>query len=84
LVCISRHICYELSEAIRKLRPDWHHKDDDTGVMKIVMTGSASDPLEWQDHVRNKPRREALTKRFKNPQDTLKIVLAGGRRLVLQ
>src|SRR5947208_7568836 len=43
--------------------------------MKIVMTGSASDPLAWQDHIRNKPRREALAKRFKNPQDPLKIVL---------
>jgi type I restriction enzyme R subunit len=59
----------------RKLRPDWHHKDDDKGVMKIVMTGSASDPLAWQDHIRNKPRREALAMRFKNPQDPLKIAL---------
>ena len=53
----------------------WDHKDDDKGVIKIVMTGSASDPLAWQDHIRNKPRREALAKRFKNPQDPLKIVL---------
>jgi len=44
-------------------------------VMKIVMTGSASDPLDWQDHIRNKPRREALAKRFKDPQDPVKIVL---------
>jgi len=75
IVCMSRRICYELYEAIRKLRPDWNHKDDDKGVIKIVMTGSASDPLEWQDHIRNKSRREALAKRFKNPQDALKIVL---------
>ncbi len=75
IVCMSRRICYELYEAIRKMRPDWNHKDDDKGVMKIVMTGSASDPLAWQDHIRNKPRREALAKRFKNPQDPLKIVL---------
>jgi type I restriction enzyme R subunit len=75
IVCMSRRICYELYEAIRKLRPGWNHKDDDKGVIKIVMTGSASDPLAWQDHIRNKPRREALAKRFKNPQDPLKIVL---------
>ncbi|MDB6021370.1 MAG: box helicase [Pedosphaera sp.] len=75
IVCMSRRICYELYEAIRQLRPDWHQAEDDKGVMKIVMTGSASDPLPWQDHIRNKPRREALAKRFKNPQDTLKIVL---------
>ena len=43
--------------------------------MKVVMTGSASDPLGWQEHIRNKPRREALAKRFKKPQDPLKIVL---------
>jgi len=75
IVCMSRRICYELYEAIRTLRPDWHRRDDDRGVMKVVMTGSASDPLTWQDHIRNKPRREALAKRFKNPQDPLKIVL---------
>ena len=75
IVCMSRRICYELYEAIRKLRSEWNHKDDDKGVMKIVMTGSASDPLAWQEHIRNKPRREALAKRFKNPQDPLKIVL---------
>ena len=43
--------------------------------MKIVMTGSPSDPLDWQPHIRNKPRRELLAKRFKKPQDPLKIVL---------
>jgi len=75
IVCMSRRICYELYEAIRKLRPAWHQKDDDKGVVKIVMTGSASDPLEWQDHIRTKSRREALAKRFKAPQDALKVVL---------
>ena len=75
IVCMSRRICVELYNAIVKLRPDWHHEDDDKGVMKIVMTGSASDPLEWQQHIRNKPRREALAKRFKNPKDPFKIVI---------
>ena len=75
IVCMSRRICVELYEAIRKLRPDWHHEDDDKGVMKIVMTGSASDPLRWQAHIRNKPRREALAKRFKDPKDPFKIVI---------
>jgi type I restriction enzyme R subunit len=75
IVCMSRRICFELYEAIRKLRPKWHHADDDKGVMKIVMTGSASDPLEWQDHIRNKPRREALAKRFKNGKDPFQIVI---------
>jgi len=75
IVCMSRRICFEIYEAISKLRPQWHHKDDDKGVMKIVMTGSASDPLEWQEHIRNKPRREALAKRFKDSKDPFKIVI---------
>ncbi len=75
IVCMSRRICFEVYEAIRKLRPKWHHKDDEKGVMKIVMTGSASDPLEWQDHIRNKSRREALAKRFKKGEDPFKIVI---------
>jgi type I restriction enzyme R subunit len=75
IVCMSRRICVELYEAIRKLRPAWHDNDDEKGTMKIVMTGSASDPLPWQDHVRNKFRREGLAKRFKNPNDPLKVVI---------
>lgn len=75
IVCMSRRICFEVYEAIRKLRPHWHSDKDDEGVVKIVMTGSASDPLEWQPHIRNKPRREALAKRFKDPKDEFKIVI---------
>ncbi|MGA2853923.1 MAG: type I restriction endonuclease subunit R [Verrucomicrobiota bacterium] len=75
IVCMSRRICVELYNAIVKLRPQWNHADDDKGLIKIVMTGSASDPLDWQGHIRNKPRREALAKRFKDAKDPLKIVL---------
>jgi type I restriction enzyme R subunit len=75
IVCMSRRICVDLYEAIRKLRPQWHHEDDDTGALKIVMTGSASDPVPWQQHIRNKPRRERLSKRFKDDRDPFKIVL---------
>ena len=75
IVCMSRRICCELYEAIRALRPNWHSNEDNEGVMKIVMTGSASDPLDWQPHIRNKPKREALAKRFKDPKDKFKIVI---------
>ncbi len=75
VVCMSRRICVDLYNAIVKLRPDWHHDDDDKGIIKIVMTGSASDPLGWQSHIRSKPRREDLAKRFKNAQDAFKIVI---------
>jgi type I restriction enzyme R subunit len=75
IVCMSRRICYELYEAIRRLRPDWHNDDDTKGVMKIVMTGAAPDPLAWQPHIRTKKVRENLAKRFKNPKDPFKVVI---------
>jgi type I restriction enzyme, R subunit len=75
VVCMSRRICVELHREIARLRPAWVSDDDATGAMKVVMTGSASDPLDWQPHVRNKPRREALADRFRDPADPLRIVL---------
>jgi type I restriction enzyme R subunit len=75
VVCMSRRICVELYRELVRLRPDWHHEDDDRGAIKVVMTGSASDRTDWQPHIRNKPRREALAKRFRNAADPLRIVL---------
>lgn len=75
VVCMSRRVCVELYKAIVAIRPDWQHNEDDKGILKVVMTGSASDPLDWQTHVRNKPRREELAKRFKNPDDPFKVVI---------
>lgn len=45
------------------------------GQMKVIMTGSASDPLEWQDHIRSKQRLEKLAERFRDPNDPLKVVI---------
>src|SRR6185312_16328461 len=75
VVCMSRRICVELFRELARLRPDWIHADDDKGLLKVVMTGSASDPPDWQQHIRNKPRREALANRFRDPSDPLRIVL---------
>jgi type I restriction enzyme R subunit len=75
IVCMSRQICVDLYDAIIKIRPDWHHPDDDKGNLKVVMTGSAADPLEFQPHIRNKSRRKALAKRFKNEHDPMKLVI---------
>jgi type I restriction enzyme R subunit len=75
VVCMSRRICVELYNEIVRLRPEWHHEDDDKGVIKVVMTGSASDPPEWQPHIRNKERREFLANRFRDPKDSFKIVI---------
>ena len=75
IVCMSRRICVDMYSAIVKLRPEWHHDDDDKGMIKIVMSGAASDKVEWQSHIRNKARREALAKRFKDPKEPFKIVI---------
>ncbi len=75
VVCMSRRICIDLYHELVRLRPDWEHPDDDRGAIKVVMTGSASDPAEWQPHIRNKARREALAKRFRDAGDPLQIVL---------
>jgi type I restriction enzyme R subunit len=75
LVGMSRRICVALYREIVKLRPAWHGDGDEKGAIKVVMTGSASDPLDWQDHIRNKPRREAMAKRFRDPNDPFKIVI---------
>ena len=75
IVCMSRRICVGLYEKIMALRPRWHADDDEQGAIKVVMTGSASDPVSWQPHIRNKPRREALANRFRDPSDPLKVAL---------
>ena len=75
VVCMSRRIAVELYHEIAKLRPEWHDDMGEAGAMKVVMTGSASDPLDWQGHIRNKPRREALANRFRNPKDPFRLVI---------
>ncbi len=75
VVCMSRRICIDLFNEIIKLRPTWASNDDATGVVKVVMTGSASDKAEWQPHIRNKKAREDLAKRFKDAKDPFKIAI---------
>lgn len=75
IVCMSRRICVELYRHITALRPDWHGDDDKKGAIKVVMTGAATDPLDWQRHIGNKARREFLAKRAKDANDPLKLVL---------
>lgn len=75
IVCMSRRICAKLYDAITALRPQWHDDADERGTIKVVMTGSAADELPLQPHIRNKPRRRAIEKRFKDPADQLKLVI---------
>ncbi|BBC74027.1 DEAD/DEAH box helicase [Altererythrobacter sp. B11] len=74
-VCMSRSICVALYDRIIAHRPEWHSTDDDKGAVKIVMTGAASDPLDWQQHIGTKKRRDDLAKRARNPDDPLRLVI---------
>jgi type I restriction enzyme R subunit len=75
IVCMSRRICVDLYAQIIKIRPDWHSDDDTEGTIKVVMTGSSSDPLSFQPHVRNKAKRKALGERLKDPKDNMKLAI---------
>lgn len=75
IVCMSRRICVELYDAIIKIRPLWHSDEDDKGTIKVIMTGSSSDALNMQSHIRSKLRRKAIGDRLKNPNDPLKLVI---------
>jgi type I restriction enzyme R subunit len=75
VVCMSRRICAALYDELVALRPDWKGTGDEEGSLKVVMTGSASDPVEWQEHIRTKTRREALANRFRDPKDPFRIVI---------
>ncbi len=42
---------------------------------KVVMTGSATEGERIASHARTKARREALARRFKDPEDNLRLVI---------
>ena len=75
IVCMSRRICVDLYNAIIQKRSEWQGKQDEEGKIKIVMTGSASDPVEWQPHIRSKARRKKIGDAFKDPVNQLQILI---------
>ncbi|TRX03023.1 type I restriction endonuclease subunit R [Candidatus Methylobacter oryzae] len=75
IVGMSRDICAHLYNEIVALRPGWHDPDPEKGVIKIVMTGSASDKPLLQPHIYNKQTKKRLEKRFKDPNDPMKLVI---------
>lgn len=72
LVAMSRRISVKLFDKITALRPEWASDDVHAGAIKIVMTSTANDPAEWQKHNQDK---KTLERRFKDPDDPLKIVI---------
>lgn len=75
VVCMSRRICIDLYNEITKLRPVWHSDDINNGFIKIIMTGSAKDPEDWQKHIYTKDKKRLLADRFKDPKDKFKIAI---------
>ena len=75
IVATSRRIAVTMYDAITALRPQWHGDDKSKGEIKVVMTSSASDPAAWQKHATTKQDRKQLGARFKNPNDSLNIVI---------
>lgn len=75
IVTMSRRIAVSLYNRIVALRPEWHSDDIDKGRIKVVMTGSAADPPEFQPHIHSKDERRDLKLRAKNPDDELEIVI---------
>ncbi len=75
IVCMSRRICVELYNRIAKIKPEWIDKDDKKGLMKIIMTGSAEDGPEWQEHIRTKEKRRELGGLFKKSDSEFKLAI---------
>ena len=75
IVTMSRRIAVRLYEKIVALRPDWHSDNPAKGKIKVVMTGSAADPAEFQPHIHSKDVRKDLKLRAKNPDDELELVI---------
>ncbi|WP_017523025.1 type I restriction endonuclease subunit R [Pusillimonas noertemannii] len=75
VVGMSRVICVHLYNEIVKLRPDWHNEDPEHGAIKVIMTGSASDKALLRPHIYSGQVKKRLEKRFKDPNDPLKMVI---------
>ena len=75
VVAMSREICVHLYDAIVALRPDWHDPDPEKGVVKIIMTGSASDKALLKPHIHGRDIKKRLERRYKDPADPFKLVI---------
>lgn len=75
IVCMSRRIAAALYEEIIALKPEWHSNDLKDGVIKVVMTSSASDGPDMAKFHTSKKDRQDLAARMKDEDDTLKLVI---------
>ena len=75
IVATSRRIAVAMYKDIIAMRPEWHADDISKGALKVIMTSSASDPLEWRKHSTTKQDRKLLRQRFQAPEDPLRLVI---------
>ena len=75
IVCMTREICVLLYNELIKIRSEWHSDNDDEGFLKVVMSGSAADKDFMQPHIRQKRQRKVIERRFKDPDDDLRLVI---------
>jgi type I restriction enzyme R subunit len=86
IVAMSRRIAVALYSEIIALRPQWHNEDIKQGAIKVVMTSSSSDKMEFDPedpdslvipsyHRTNKADRHLLSERMKDPQNSLKLTI---------
>ncbi|MBN2007811.1 type I restriction endonuclease subunit R [candidate division KSB1 bacterium] len=87
IVCMSREICVNMFNAITELRPEWRgtlrkdkpdsngYYDPTDGVIRVIMTGNATDRAALQQHVHTKAQKKTLENRFKDPDDPLKLII---------
>jgi len=82
IVCISRQACVQMYNEIIALKPEWAGTLDENGkpsindgMIRVVMTGSASDTEELRRHIYNKIERKTLENRCKDPNDSLQLVI---------
>jgi type I restriction enzyme R subunit len=71
----TRDICANLYAAIIALRPDWHSDDLTQGRIKVVYSGTPSDPSPVVEHVRRDAQNKALKERLKDPDDELELII---------
>ncbi len=75
IVTYSRRIAIDLYQQIIRLRPGWHSEDVPRGKIKVIISGAADDPIDWQPFLLNKTARKDVEKRFKDPRDDLQLVI---------
>ncbi len=81
IVVQTREIAADLYEKIIELRPEWHSDEDLEGVIKVIYSGSASDPAKLQKHIRKQSQMDAIKNRMKDADDELEIAIVQGMML---